>query len=93
MNTSKYVDYTPLPGSTITEAAVKATHKILNGKVQLFRRTPEGAWHCAASFGKPHLVAASFCDSYLKQVESLNSPDERNFRRDSVKMAPKPGQP
>lgn len=24
MNTSKYVDYTPLPGSTITEAAVKA---------------------------------------------------------------------
>lgn len=48
---------------------------------------------CLISEGKPHPVAASFCDSYLKQVESLNSPDERNFRRASVKMAPKPGQP
>lgn len=27
------------------------THKILNGKVQLFRRTDGGPWHCSASFG------------------------------------------
>jgi len=27
------------------------THKILNGKVQLFRRAENGFWYCAASFG------------------------------------------
>jgi len=27
------------------------THKILNGKVQLFRRAEDGPWHCSASFG------------------------------------------
>jgi len=27
------------------------THKILNGKVQLFRRIEDGPWHCSASFG------------------------------------------
>jgi integrase len=27
------------------------THKILNGKVQLFRRSDDGPWHCSASFG------------------------------------------
>lgn len=29
-----------------------ATHKILQGKVQLFRRQDDGPWHCSASFGK-----------------------------------------
>ena len=33
-------------------APKNGTHKILNGKVQLFRRVEDGPWHCSASFGK-----------------------------------------
>lgn len=34
-----------------TQTNSNGTHKILNGKVQLFRRTEDGPWHCSASFG------------------------------------------
>src|SRR5690606_6753480 len=34
-----------------TQTNSNETHKILNGKVQLFRRTEDGPWHCSASFG------------------------------------------
>ncbi len=37
---------------TTRSSPASGTHKILNGKVQLFRRAEDGPWHCSASFGK-----------------------------------------
>jgi len=61
------------PAPRTPQAAVNesGTHKILNGKVQLFRRTPEGAWHCAASFGNSTQVRKSTKETSLALAKQV----------------------
>lgn len=61
------------PAPRTPQAAVNesGTHKILNGKVQLFRRTPEGAWHCAASFGGSTQVRKSTKETSLALAKQV----------------------
>lgn len=53
------------------EANESGTHKIMNGKIQLFRRKPEGAWHCAASFGKSTQVRKSTKETSLALAKQV----------------------
>lgn len=57
-----------IPQATANESG---THKILNGKVQLFRRTPEGVWHCAASFGNSTQVRKSTKETSLALAKQV----------------------
>lgn len=61
------------PAPRTPQAAVNesGTHKILNGNVQLFRRTPEGAWHCAASFGNSTQVRKSTKETSLALAKQV----------------------
>ena len=46
-------------------------HKILNNKVQLFRRSEDGPWHCSASFGKGRQLRKSTKEESLALAKEV----------------------
>ena len=47
------------------------THKILNDKVQLFRRSKAGPWHCSASFGNSNQRRKSTKETSLALAKEI----------------------
>ena len=62
----------PKPAKSMQASANESgTHKILNGKVQLFRRAEDGPWHCAASFGNSTQVRKSTKETSLALAKEI----------------------
>lgn len=55
----------------VASGSTGGTHKILNGKVQLFRRTEDGPWHCSASFGKGRQLRKSTKETSLALAKEV----------------------
>lgn len=61
----------PAPRTPQASVNESGTHKILNGKVQLFRRAGDGPWHCAASFGNSTQVRKSTKETSLALAKQV----------------------
>lgn len=61
----------PAPKAPKSDVNLSGTHKILNGKVQLFRRIEDGPWHCSASFGGSTQIRKSTKETSLALAKEV----------------------